>query len=196
MLGEAGLLRIAKLLGEVPAEKVIPSLLKEIGERFPENLAADDVTLLVVRANGGALDYTFREKLDAFGRFLKTFFASLNPRADRAPFPDAKLANVGGAIIPALGRRWRAPRPPQKPFADDSASARVMWSAAACRRFSYARLASRLGPAVTSRVNTALESSVAAAGRRACLQNSGSKLPHSTWMPDLASRSKSVGDGL
>jgi phosphoserine phosphatase RsbU/P len=111
MLGEAGLLRIAKLLGDVPAEKLIPSMVKEIGERFPENLAADDVTLLVVRANGNSIDFSFREKLDAFGRFVKTFFRSLDPRADRAPFPDANLANVGGAIIPALGRRWRSRRP-------------------------------------------------------------------------------------
>jgi hypothetical protein len=110
MLGEDGLLRIINLLGDVPAEKLIPSLLQEISERFPENLAADDVTLLVVRANGRALHFSLREKLDAFGRFLKTFFRSLNPRADRAPFPDASLANLGGAIIPALGRRWRAPR--------------------------------------------------------------------------------------
>ena len=112
MLGEAGLLRIAKLLGDVPAEKLIASMVKEIGERFPENLAADDVTLLVVRANGNSIEFSLREKLDAFGRFVKTFFRSLNPRADRAPFPDANLANVGGAIIPALGRRWRSRRPP------------------------------------------------------------------------------------
>jgi len=111
MLGENGLLRIVNLLGDVPAEKLIPSLLREIGERFPENLAADDVTLLVVRANGRAIQFSFREKLDAFGRFLKTFVRSLNPAADRAPFPDANLANLGGAIIPALARRWRAPRP-------------------------------------------------------------------------------------
>lgn len=114
MLGEEGLLRIVNLLGDVPAEKLIPSLLQEIGERFPENLAADDVTLLAVRANGGSLDFSPREKVDAFGRFLKTFFRSLNPRADRAPFPDVNLANLGGAIIPALGRRWRAPRPARK----------------------------------------------------------------------------------
>ena len=111
MLGEEGLLRIVNLLGDVPAEKLIPSLLQEIGDRFPENLSADDVTLLAVRANGGSLDFSLREKLDAFGRFLKTFFRSLNPRADRAPFPDVNLANLGGAIIPALARRWRAPRP-------------------------------------------------------------------------------------
>lgn len=114
MLGEEGLLRIVKLLGNIPAEKLIPALLHEISERFPENLAADDVTVLVVRANGRAIHYSFAEKLEAFGRFLKTFVRSLNPRADRAPFPDASLANVGGALIPALGRRWRAPRSPLK----------------------------------------------------------------------------------
>jgi sigma-B regulation protein RsbU (phosphoserine phosphatase) len=114
MLSEEGLLRIVNLLGDVPAEKLIPALLQEITDRFPQNLAADDVTLLVVRANGRSLHFSFGEKLAAFGRFLKTFLGSLNPRADRAPFPDANLANLGGAIIPALGRRWRAPRTLQK----------------------------------------------------------------------------------
>jgi sigma-B regulation protein RsbU (phosphoserine phosphatase) len=114
MLSEEGLLRIVNLLGDVPAEKLIPALLQEITDRFPQNLAADDVTLLVVRANGRSLHFSFGEKLAAFGRFLKTFLGSLNPRADRAPFPDANLANLGGAIIPALGRRWRVPRTLQK----------------------------------------------------------------------------------
>ena len=112
MLGEEGLLRIVNLLGDIPAERLIASLLQEIAERFQENLSADDVTLMVVRANGRrSLHFSFREKLDAFGRFLKACFRSLNPSADRAPLPDANLANIGGAIIPALGRRWRAPTP-------------------------------------------------------------------------------------
>ncbi len=114
MLGEEGLLRIVNLLGDIPAEKLIPTILQEIAARFPDNLSADDVTLMVVRANGRALHFRMREKLAALGRFLKAVLASLNPRADRAPFPDAKLANIGGAIIPALGRRWRAPRARQK----------------------------------------------------------------------------------
>src|SRR5208282_426691 len=78
MLGEEGLLRIANLIGDVPAEKLIPSLLQEITERFPENLSADDVTLLIVRANGGSLNFSFREKFDALGRFLKALTHSLN----------------------------------------------------------------------------------------------------------------------
>jgi sigma-B regulation protein RsbU (phosphoserine phosphatase) len=110
MLGEEGLLRIVNLLGDIPAEKFISSLLQEIAERFPKNLSADDVTLMVVRANSRSLKFSLREKVHALRRFLKTFLRSLNPRAERAPFPDANLANLGGAIIPALGRRWRAPR--------------------------------------------------------------------------------------
>ena len=114
MLGEEGLLRVVNLLGDLPAEKLIATLLQEITQRFPDNLSADDVTLMVARANGHQLHFSFREQLDAVGRFLKAFLRSLNPRADRAPFPDLNLANIGGVIIPALGRRWRAPRALQK----------------------------------------------------------------------------------
>jgi sigma-B regulation protein RsbU (phosphoserine phosphatase) len=109
MLGEAGLLRIMRLLGNVPAEELIETLLGEIARRYPENLSEDDVTVLVMRANGGQLHYSFGEKLRALGRFAVSLIRSVNPRAERAPFPDANLANIGGAIIPALGRRWRVP---------------------------------------------------------------------------------------
>jgi sigma-B regulation protein RsbU (phosphoserine phosphatase) len=110
MLGEDGLLRITRLLGDVPPEKMIDTLLAEIEARYPENLSEDDVTVLVVRANGRKLRFSLREKLRALGRFTSALIRSVNPRGERAPFPDAKLANIGGAIIPALGRRWRARR--------------------------------------------------------------------------------------
>lgn len=104
MLGEAGLLRIVKLLGDVPADKLIAALLREIADRYPENLAADDVTLLVVRANGRALQFSLRDKLSAFGRFVQ----SLVRPTDHAPFPDFTVPNMVGAIIPPLARRYRA----------------------------------------------------------------------------------------
>ena len=66
------------------------------------------MTVLVMRANGGESHYSFSEKLGAFARFADSLIRSVNPSAERAPFPDANLANIGGAIIPALGRRWRA----------------------------------------------------------------------------------------
>jgi len=110
MLGEDGLLRITRLLGEVKPEKLIETLLAEIAQRYPENLSEDDVTVLVLRANGREPRYSLREKLWALTRFAGSLIRSIHPRSERPPFPDANLANIGGAIIPALGRRWRAAR--------------------------------------------------------------------------------------
>ncbi len=107
-LGEAGVLRIMRLLGDVEPQKLIETLLGEIAERHPENLTDDDVTVLVVRANGRKPRYSLGEKLGAMTRFFGSLIRAINPRAERPPFPDANLANLGGAIIPALGRRWRA----------------------------------------------------------------------------------------
>ena len=115
MLGEEGLLRILRLLGHIEPQKLIDTLLNEIAERYPENLSHDDVTVLVAQANGQQPDYSFREKLAALFRFLGTLIRSANPRADRAPFPDWNLANLGGAIIPALARRWRPNPNPEPP---------------------------------------------------------------------------------
>jgi sigma-B regulation protein RsbU (phosphoserine phosphatase) len=108
MLGEEGVLRILKLLGDVEPGKVTETLLNEIRERYPENLSEDDVTVMVIRINGRQPKVPFQEKLSAAGRFIGTLVRSADPRAERPPIPDFTLANVGGAIIPALGRRWRA----------------------------------------------------------------------------------------
>jgi phosphoserine phosphatase RsbU/P len=107
MLGESGLLRIVKLLGDVEAPQLIPALLREIGERYPQNLSEDDVTVMVIRANGRKPRYSWGDKLGALRRFIGALIRGVSPRAERPPLPDANLANIGGAIIPALARRWR-----------------------------------------------------------------------------------------
>lgn len=107
-LGEAGVLRIMRHLGDVDPPGLIEALLKEIGDRHPENLTDDDVTVLVVRVNGRPPHHTFGAKLGAAMRLFRSMLASINPQAERPPLPDANLANIGGAFIPALGRRWRA----------------------------------------------------------------------------------------
>jgi len=108
MLGEAGLLRIVRLLGDVAPEKLIDILLKEIAERYPENLTDDDVTVVVIHANGRQARVSLREKLGALQRFAGSLVRAINPRSERPPFPDANVANIGGAIFPALARRWRS----------------------------------------------------------------------------------------
>jgi phosphoserine phosphatase RsbU/P len=102
MLGEDGLLRITRLLEDAEPQQIVQTLVAEIAERYPENLSDDDVTVLVVRATGRPLRYSLGEKLGAMVRFASSLM-----RAERPPLPDANLANIGGAIIPALGRRWR-----------------------------------------------------------------------------------------
>jgi len=108
MLGEDGILRIMRLLGDVEPQAVIDALLKEIADRHPENLSEDDVTVLVARANGRQPRHSLLEKMGAFGRFLGLVIGSVRPGAERVPLPDANVANIGGAFIPRLGQRWRA----------------------------------------------------------------------------------------
>jgi sigma-B regulation protein RsbU (phosphoserine phosphatase) len=108
MLGENGVLGLVRALGDVQPDQLTEKLLAEIEVRYPGGLAEDDVTVLMVRANGRKLRYSFGEKLHALARFMGTLIRSVNPRAERPPLPDANLANLGGAIIPTLGRRWRA----------------------------------------------------------------------------------------
>lgn len=108
MLGEDGLLRIVRLLGENDPQKLTQTLLDKIAGRYPENLSEDDVTVMIVRANEKAVQYSFREKVFASIRLAGAVIRGLNPWAERPPLPDLNLANMGGAIIPALARRWRA----------------------------------------------------------------------------------------
>src|SRR5579863_6632037 len=108
MLGENGVLRIARLLGDLEPEKLIDALLREIAERYPENLSDDDVTVLLVRSSGRPLRFSLGEKFGALMRFSRSLLGVFKPGAERPPLPDANQANIGGAIIPALGRRWRA----------------------------------------------------------------------------------------
>jgi phosphoserine phosphatase RsbU/P len=108
MLGEAGLLRIMRLIGEVEPQLLTKTLLREITDRYPDNLTEDDVTVLLVRANGHKPRYSFREKLWADIRFVGSLIRAINPWAERPPLPDLNVANIGGAIIPALEQRWRA----------------------------------------------------------------------------------------
>ncbi len=108
MLGEAGLLRIVRFLGDVAPQRLTKTLLREIGDRHPGNLTEDDVTVLLVRANGRKPRFSLKEFLWANIRFLGSVIRGINPWAERPPLPDLNMANIGGAIIPALEQRWRA----------------------------------------------------------------------------------------
>ncbi len=110
LLGDAGLLRIVRAMGEVPAENFIDRFLAAVAAEHPENLSNDDVTVLVLRPNGRQPHVPLGQQLRSSMRFLGALIRSINPRAERAPRPDFRLANIGGAIFPPLGRKWKPPR--------------------------------------------------------------------------------------
>jgi serine phosphatase RsbU (regulator of sigma subunit) len=84
-LGEEGVLRILKLLGDFKPEKLIDMLLGEIAERYPENLSGDDVTVLIVRANGRAQSFTLGDKMRAAGRMASSGLRSLFTGGEKEP---------------------------------------------------------------------------------------------------------------
>jgi serine phosphatase RsbU (regulator of sigma subunit) len=108
VLGEAGLLELVQQLGAPGMRGPIDGLLKEISATHPANLSEDDATVLVVRANGRTARHPFSAQIRAAGRFVVALVRALDRRAERPPFPDATIANIGGAIVPALSQRWRA----------------------------------------------------------------------------------------
>ncbi len=114
MLGEDGLLRIVRLLGDFEPQLLTKMLLREIKDRHTGNLTEDDVTVLLVRANGLKPHPSFKDMLWANLRFAGSLIRGINPWAERPPLPDLNIANIGGAIIPALEQRWRAPGARQK----------------------------------------------------------------------------------
>lgn len=115
MLGETGLLRIVRHIGDVEPQMMTRTLLREIKDRFPENLTEDDVTVLLVRANGQKPHHSLRDFLWANLRFIGSLLRGINPWAERPPLPDMNVANIGGAIIPSLEQRWRASGSGERP---------------------------------------------------------------------------------
>ena len=116
MLGEAGLLRIMRLVGEVEPQLLTKTVLREIADRHPDNLTEDDVTVLLIRANGQKPHPSLKDFLWANIRFVGSLLRAINPWAERPPLPDLNVANIGGAIIPALEQRWRAEGPVHPPL--------------------------------------------------------------------------------
>jgi serine phosphatase RsbU (regulator of sigma subunit) len=111
-LGEEGLLRLLESLDASQPATFIESLLAAIRAKYPGNLGDDDVTALLLRVNERARPIPLREKFSAMLRMAAAAIRGLDPRAERPPLPDLNLANIGGAIFPALSKRWR-PGPPR-----------------------------------------------------------------------------------
>jgi serine phosphatase RsbU (regulator of sigma subunit) len=110
MLGLTGLLDVvSKSCDPINPQSLIPNLLKAIDEQTQGGLRADDVTALLLRANGAATRAHWVNSFTAPFKILATVARFLAGRGPIA-LPDPRLPNVGGSLFPSLSRRWRGRR--------------------------------------------------------------------------------------
>jgi len=108
-LGMEGLLRIARGLNDCESSGIVRRLLDAIASECSGGTDADDMTVLVFRANGQGRRIPLRIRCLAPLRVIRGVAGALR-RGVAAPWPELSLANIGGAFLPALGNRWRGRR--------------------------------------------------------------------------------------
>jgi hypothetical protein len=105
MLGERGLLRVVEDVDVSNPAALVASLRAKLANLNPNNLADDDVTTLLFRANGAGLSRVpFRRKLLAPWRIASSVFHG------RAALPDLTVTNLLGAMSWRFNRGWNASR--------------------------------------------------------------------------------------
>jgi hypothetical protein len=93
MLGQAGLLDVARSLDVSDPAAVIPALLDAVAARGGTGVLADDVTLLLFRPNGLAKRAPFHQRALAPLRVMAAWARSMRPGGDPVPWPEYSLAN-------------------------------------------------------------------------------------------------------
>lgn len=106
-LGETGVLDLVRALGRVPPATLIERLLGLLHARLPDRLEGDDATIVCLHATPHRMSHGWRARLQAFGRLCRAALGAVRPGADGPPVPDWTLANIGGALVPALEWTWR-----------------------------------------------------------------------------------------
>ena len=109
LLGREGLLKIVQSLDPQQPETLTSRLLAAIEKDLPGSLDADDVTVLLFRPNGMAKSAPFLQRALAPIRLMGAIVCRpFNGKP--IPWPDMKLANIGGMFWSRLnGTRAKSP---------------------------------------------------------------------------------------
>jgi hypothetical protein len=99
MLGTDGLRALVQKQDAARPQALIASLLAEIASLHAGNLDADDVTVLLFRANGLAPRPPLWRKLKAPFVLLGCVVKSLRPGGEPVPWPEFSWANLGGGFF-------------------------------------------------------------------------------------------------
>jgi phosphoserine phosphatase RsbU/P len=115
LLGQTGLLQIIQSLDVADPGSLIPALLDALNKHTGDELADDDVTMLLFRPNGlGRRRPSLIQQIRAVGFMAAAIARSLGPRGEPVPWPDFNLANIGGAVFAPFQRRWTSNKSPDK----------------------------------------------------------------------------------
>ncbi len=106
LLGTEGLLETVRRLDATHPETLVSSLLDAIGAIAPDNLSADDVTVLLLRPNGMMPRVPLRELVKLPFRMARGLIQSLRG-AGPMSWPELTIASIGGAFFSRLNRYWR-----------------------------------------------------------------------------------------
>jgi len=102
MLGHEGLLALMNRLPPVPASQVIGQLLGELVRVTGYKPPIDDVTMLLLKPNVVTSKVGFFKRARGPIHLAKNLVRSIFVCEEVLAMPDLKVANIGGAMIPAL----------------------------------------------------------------------------------------------
>lgn len=106
LLGEAGLLELLRELGPDDPDTLASRVVSR-AESF--NLGQpldDDATMLVMRCNNARTRRSLGESVVAAMYFLGLVLDRLRGGTTPIPWPELRIANIGGAIVPWFNRLW------------------------------------------------------------------------------------------
>lgn len=105
LLSPRGLLEILNAMPAIESHAFIPVLTAALRDRVGDTLNHDDVTMLLFTPNPTTAHSSFFTRAYAPIRVLLHGIRWKRDGSRRLPWPDLKLANVGGAVFPFLSKR-------------------------------------------------------------------------------------------
>lgn len=109
LLGEDGLLAIARTLDPSDPRACVAKLLDAVVAFNQHQPPGDDVTVLALAASAGKPQASLRGRLGAAWEFVLAVANAWRPGAPPIPWPEVSYTNIAGALWERLGRRWGGP---------------------------------------------------------------------------------------
>jgi hypothetical protein len=107
LLGEEGLRRLLDELSDRPPDRLIPALLDRLNQYTGGAPLGDDVTALLLRETDHVSQrFNVREALKAGWLFSGLLLGRLVGGKAPIPWPELRVENIGGALLPRLNLRW------------------------------------------------------------------------------------------